>query len=222
MSEDSRPNFAESDIYIHQQPRCTERNNPAILRGKFPVHEVFEGQRNGASKKPSNRISYTIGSRVLTGDTKVYVVFYGNWSTIQKNIVNTFISQMSNTSWFNIEKTYYYQATPTSPKIYTTGSVILGNTVTDNYTYGNELTDTSVPNIFYDRILSGELPSDPNGNPESCIYSCVAYNYNVSPSGDHGVDGMLNIIAHEIVEAMSDPDVNAWLDSYGNENADKW
>ncbi|CAF0766001.1 unnamed protein product [Rotaria sordida] len=173
---------------------------------------------------------------------------------------------MSNTSWFNIEETYYYQATPTSPKIYTTGSVILGNTVTDNYTYGNELTDTSVPNIFYDRILSGELPSDPNGiylvltspdvkesasatqsfcnnycgyhwffdvestryiygfigNPESCIYSCVGYNYNVSPSGDRGVDGMLNIIAHEIVEAMSDPDVNAWLDSYGNENADKW
>ena len=32
---------------------------------------------------------------------------------------------------------------------------------------------------------------------------------------------MANVIAHETEEAISDPDLNAWFDSAGNENADK-
>jgi hypothetical protein len=32
---------------------------------------------------------------------------------------------------------------------------------------------------------------------------------------------MISIVAHELVEAVSDPRVNAWLDGYGLENADK-
>ena len=32
---------------------------------------------------------------------------------------------------------------------------------------------------------------------------------------------MASIIAHELEEAVSDPDLNAWFDSSGAENADK-
>ena len=32
---------------------------------------------------------------------------------------------------------------------------------------------------------------------------------------------MASIMAHETEEAISDPDLNAWFDSSGNENADK-
>jgi hypothetical protein len=32
---------------------------------------------------------------------------------------------------------------------------------------------------------------------------------------------MANVTAHELVEAVSDPELNAWFDSRGNENADK-
>jgi hypothetical protein len=32
---------------------------------------------------------------------------------------------------------------------------------------------------------------------------------------------MANIIAHELSEAATDPDLNAWYDFLGNENADK-
>jgi len=32
---------------------------------------------------------------------------------------------------------------------------------------------------------------------------------------------MASIIAHELEEAISDPDLNAWYDSTGKENADK-
>ncbi|HEX7530831.1 MAG TPA: hypothetical protein VF333_06795, partial [Pyrinomonadaceae bacterium] len=34
-------------------------------------------------------------------------------------------------------------------------------------------------------------------------------------------DGMASIIAHELEEAVSDPNLNAWYDSRGAENADK-
>ena len=32
---------------------------------------------------------------------------------------------------------------------------------------------------------------------------------------------MASVIAHELEEAASDPDLNAWFDSAGEENADK-
>ena len=32
---------------------------------------------------------------------------------------------------------------------------------------------------------------------------------------------MVSIVAHELEEATTDPDLNAWYDSSGNENADK-
>ncbi|HMY14758.1 MAG TPA: hypothetical protein PKA58_00445, partial [Polyangium sp.] len=34
-------------------------------------------------------------------------------------------------------------------------------------------------------------------------------------------DGAVSVLAHELEEAASDPDLNAWYDSSGYENADK-
>jgi hypothetical protein len=42
-----------------------------------------------------------------------------------------------------------------------------------------------------------------------------------APNGNVGADGMASIIAHELAEAASDPDLNAWYDRRGYENADK-
>ncbi|HEX6838016.1 MAG TPA: hypothetical protein VF334_15670 [Polyangia bacterium] len=57
------------------------------------------------------------------------------------------------------------------------------------------------------------------GNPDRCPSACKAQT--TSPNGDAGADGMASIIAHESEEAISDPDLNAWYDRRGNENADK-
>ncbi len=57
------------------------------------------------------------------------------------------------------------------------------------------------------------------GNPDRCPSACEAQT--VSPNGDSGADGMASIMAHESEEAASDPDLNAWYDSNGLENADK-
>ena len=42
-----------------------------------------------------------------------------------------------------------------------------------------------------------------------------------SPNGNAGADGMASIIMHEAEEATTDPDLNAWYDKSGAEDADK-
>ncbi len=58
------------------------------------------------------------------------------------------------------------------------------------------------------------------GDPDRCPSACEAQSA-TSPNGDPGADGMANIIAHELEESVTDPDLNAWYDNTGRENADK-
>ncbi len=57
------------------------------------------------------------------------------------------------------------------------------------------------------------------GNVDQCPNGCEAQT--TTPNGDSGADGMANVIGHETEEAITDPDLNAWFDSSGNEDADK-
>jgi hypothetical protein len=57
------------------------------------------------------------------------------------------------------------------------------------------------------------------GNGDRCPSACQAQS--TSPNNNAGADGMASVIAHELEEAVTDPDLNAWFDSRGQENADK-
>lgn len=57
------------------------------------------------------------------------------------------------------------------------------------------------------------------GNPDRCPSACAAQTS--SPNDNPGADGMASIVAHELEEAVTDPDLNAWYDNRGYENADK-
>lgn len=57
------------------------------------------------------------------------------------------------------------------------------------------------------------------GNANRCLSACAAQS--VGPNGNAGVDGMISVVAHELEEAATDPNLNAWYDSSGAENADK-
>jgi len=57
------------------------------------------------------------------------------------------------------------------------------------------------------------------GNPERCPSACSVQD--PGPNGTGGADGMASIIAHELEEANTDPELNAWYDRRGYENADK-
>jgi hypothetical protein len=68
-------------------------------------------------------------------------------------------------------------------------------------------------------ISSADIKYSFVGDAARCITSCAAQS--TSPNGNAGVDGMISVIAHELEEAATDPDLNAWYFASGNENADQ-
>lgn len=69
-------------------------------------------------------------------------------------------------------------------------------------------------------IQSADIKYSFVGNANRCLSGCAAQS--VSPNGNAGVDGMLSVVAHELEEALTDPNPSSgWVDSGGAENADK-
>ncbi|MDQ1514563.1 MAG: hypothetical protein QOE80_393, partial [Actinomycetota bacterium] len=58
------------------------------------------------------------------------------------------------------------------------------------------------------------------GDPSRTLAACAAQTL-TSPNGNTSADAMVSVIAHELEESVTDPDLNAWYDSRGYENADK-
>ena len=57
------------------------------------------------------------------------------------------------------------------------------------------------------------------GDPTLGMSACAAQT--TSPNGNAPADAMVSVIAHELEESVTDPDLNAWYDTRGYENADK-
>lgn len=57
------------------------------------------------------------------------------------------------------------------------------------------------------------------GNAARCPQNCSPYS--PSPNGDIASDGMASMIAHELEESLTDPELDAWIDTGSQENADK-
>jgi hypothetical protein len=75
-----------------------------------------------------------------------------------------------------------------------------------------------------------------NGTPRTVLYAAMPYNYaypsactsgfapangTTDSASDPGADYEVNTLAHEIEESTTDPNLNAWFDRRGFENADK-
>ena len=58
------------------------------------------------------------------------------------------------------------------------------------------------------------------GDAARCPSACSAQTSS-SPNNNVGADAMASVIAHEVDEMVTDPDLNAWYDRRGYENADK-
>ncbi|CAF3553354.1 unnamed protein product, partial [Rotaria socialis] len=137
--------------------------------GKASIHRPNNPNTlaRAAAATPSN-ITYRFyghsGGYALTGTTKVYVVYYGTWSSTQINIISVLISNLGNSSWFNIEKTYYSQLTDTSPKVSVSGSLVLGGSWTlSSSAFGTALTGNTIPSAFAYYVSVGALPNDKGG-----------------------------------------------------------
>lgn len=73
----------------------------------------------------------------------------------------------------------------------------------------------------YATIASKNIKYSFVGDPSGASVSSCAGQTASSPNGDVGADAMISIITHELEEAVTDPNLNAWYDSRGYENSDK-
>jgi len=60
------------------------------------------------------------------------------------------------------------------------------------------------------------------GDPTAGMTACASkLNYTSSPNGNPAADAMVSVVAHELEEAATDPQISAWYDGSRAENADK-
>ena len=197
------------------------------------------------------------GGPLMLGTTKVYYIWYGNWSgNSAMTILTDFANSIGGSPYFNINTTYFNGSKPAAS---VSNSVAWAGSTTDDYSKGTALTDAHIQSVVSDAITSGRLPNDTTGvyfvltsadvnatsgfctqycgwhthgtiggadikysfvgNPDRCPSACA--DQTSGPNGNAGADGMASIIAHELEEAVTDPDLNAWYDRRGYENADK-
>ena len=222
----------------------------------FPAHPRMELNANASAKAgPNNNGIFYHGGPVILGGTKVYYIWYGNWSgNSASTILDNLAGSIGGSSYFNINTTYY-----NASNTRVSNSVTYGGSTNDNYSQGADLSDAEVQSVVSNAINGNHLPKDTNavyfvltsadvnetsgfctqycgwhargtiagsdikysfvGNPDRCPSACEAQT--TSPNGNAGADGMASIISHELEEATTDPDLNAWYDRRGEENADK-
>jgi hypothetical protein len=70
----------------------------------------------------------------------------------------------------------------------------------------------------YGTISGSKIKYSFVGNAYRCLSACAAQT--VGPNGNAGIDGMVSVIAHELEEANTDPNLNAWYNNRGYEDAD--
>ena len=202
----------------------------------------------GGGNQCPNGICYH-GGPVMPGTVNVYYIWYGNWSgNTATTLLPTLVSDLSGSSYENINTTYSITGSAINGQLHLAGqgTAFGKTTLTDAdiktivASYAGNNPD---PNGVYFVLTSADVKESSGfctqycgwhthgtingkdvkysfvGNPDQCPSACAMQT--TSPNGNAGADGMASIIAHESEEAISDPDLNAWYDRRGEENADK-
>jgi hypothetical protein len=175
------------------------------------------------------------GGPVTLGTTHAYAIWYGNWTAgaypATPGLMASFLGNDGGSPYFNINTTYNNGTTAV------TNSVAFGGAAFIGYDNGKTtLSDADVANEVTKTIAAGKLanqttPSantapDPNGvyflftSSDRSMSSCAGQTAS-SPNGNVAGDAMVNVTALELEEAVTDPQLDAWYDNAGNENADK-
>ncbi len=196
----------------------------------------------------SNGIQYH-GGPLLTSGPDVHYIYYGSWSQNDQSILNNFAQSDGGSPYFAINTTYYNgQSIHVLNHVTFSGAVNTGETLGNSLSDANILTivknqnPTDTNGVYF--VLTSPDVNETSGldtqycgwhdhatingrdikyafvgNPARDLSACS--NGTPSPNSDPGADAAASIIAHELEEATTDPDLNAWYDRSGNENADK-
>jgi hypothetical protein len=210
------------------------------------LSSVAEASRARPTK--GNGINYHGGPLIL-GTTNVHYIWYGSWSSGDKTILTDLAQSIGGSAYFNINTTYYNgSGTHVSNAVSYAGAAndnyshgtSLSDSAIQSIVAAQNPTDT---NGIYFVLTSADVNETSGfctqycgwhthgtingrdikyafiGNPARCPSACT--NGTTAPNGSVGADGAASIISHELEEAVTDPDLNAWYDNRGQENADK-
>jgi hypothetical protein len=226
----------------------TTQDDQSEIRTK-QVHGVKGEAKPGGGGGGGNGIFYH-GGPVMAGTVNLHYIWYGNWSgNSATTILNNLASSLGGSPYENINTTYYNgSGTHVSGAIANAGGVndnyshgtslsdadILAVVAAQNPTDTNAIymvltsSDVTASSGFctqycgwhtHGTISGSDIKYSFVGNPDRCPSACAAQT--TSPNNNAGADGMASIISHELEEAVTDPDLNAWYDRRGQENADK-
>ena len=221
-----------------------------VNNGHNQDSNVIDRARPGGGGGGSNGIFYH-GGPVMVAPKNIYYIWYGNWSgNTATTILANLASNIGGSNYFKINTTYTDgsgAAVSNSAALagqrndnYSQGKslsdaqiqsiVAAGNPTDTNGVYfvltSSDVTATSGFCTNYcgwhthATINGRDIKYSFVGNPDACPSACEDQSSS-SPNNNPGADGMASIIAHEFEEAASDPDLNAWYDRRGQENADK-
>jgi phosphate-induced protein 1 len=218
-------------------------------KGAITLQQLSSVAEAGKAKPVrGNGITYH-GGPVILGTTNVHYIWYGTWSSTDKTILTDLAQSIGGSAYFNINTTYYNGSnTHVSNAVSYGGSAndnyshgtSLSDSAIQSIVAAQNPTDT---NGVYFVLTSADVNETSGfctqycgwhthgtingrdikyafiGNPARCPSACT--NGTKAPNGSVGADGAASIISHELEEAVTDPDLNAWYDNRGQENADK-
>ncbi len=215
--------------------------------GEHRGPEHPQGQASRARVRGSG-INYH-GGPLLAAGPNVYYIWYGNWSSTAQSILTDLADGLGGSPYFNINSTYYNASSVHVANVVTLAGAAFDNysrgtsladadiqaivaaqnpTDTNGVYFVLTSPDVNETSGFGTQYCGWHSHASINGrdikfafvgNPARCPSACT--NGTAAPNGDVGADGAASIVAHELEEATTDPDLNAWYDSRGAENADK-
>lgn len=229
--------------------QVTKDSADLVPNGKGWGVKAPPGQAHSNSRPTrGNGISYHGGPLITTGPD-VYYIWYGTWSSGDMALLQNLATGLSGSGYFNINTTYYNgSGTHVTNHVALTGNVndnysrgksladsdiqaiVAAQNPTDTKAVYFVMTSADVNETsgFCTQYCGWHTHATINGldikysfvgNPARCPSACT--NSSTPPNGSVGADGAASIVAHELEEATTDPDLNAWYDTRGAENADK-
>jgi hypothetical protein len=214
----------------------------------LPPGHARPGGGGGGGHTKSNGIDYH-GGAVMVSGVNIHYIWYGNWGNTEKSILTDLANGIGGSAYFNINTTYYdgsktkvlndVSYSGATNDNYSHGTQLSDSDIqaivaatnptdTDGVYFVLTSADVTATSGFctqycgwhtHGTIGGRDIKYSFVGNPARCPSSCQAQTS--GPNGSTGADGMASIIAHELEEATTDPDLNAWYDRRGYENADK-
>lgn len=141
------------------------------------IHALRVFDKNNPPSPPCNgpcNISYN-GGPVFEKTPTVYIVWYGNWTAKDKNVIDYYFAHLGKTTQMKINTKYSDSANKFVP---ITVKHSAANDYHDNYSQGKSCNDSCIQTVVANAISGGHLPNNQNG-----IYFVLTYKDVTDPDG---------------------------------------